>query len=57
MPKPLPAELRQTYRLIALVTGDVHKRVQKAADDLGLSLGEYVRRKVLDEPLPKRVRR
>lgn len=57
MPTKLPDSKRRTYRIIALVTKDEHRALTDAATSLGISIGEYTRRKLNNEPLPEKRRR
>lgn len=57
MPAKLPDSKRRAYRIITLVTKSEHKDIAGRAAEFGISIGEYTRRKLNDEPLPEKRRR
>jgi hypothetical protein len=57
MTRKLPAAVKLSERIVILVTKEKKRDLEGKARDAGVSFGEYVRRKLDDEPLPEKKRR
>jgi len=57
MPLKLPASKRLSHRVQVLMTKDDFRALSERAAAAGISVGEYMRRKSKDEPVPESKRR